>query len=240
MENIICLAECTSTNDYIRNRLSELADGTAVTALVQTNGRGRRGHTWLADSGMLPLSILLKNPVEGETLTARAGLSVCTALESVCGISEIRIKWPNDIIIAGKKVCGILCEGCLNGDNSYVICGIGVNVSQSEEFFKTANLPNGASLAMLCGTIPERDVLIKAIVENVKRFAAMPFVDCLDDFRSRVLNIGKTVRLIENGKERIATAVDVSPNGFLVCEDDNGRFEVNSGEVSVRGENGYL
>lgn len=242
MENIICLVECTSTNDYIREHIAELSDGMAVTAMLQTSGRGRRGHTWLADGGMLPVSILLENTPECETLTARVGLAVCNALESVCKsqLPEIRIKWPNDIIIAGKKVCGILCEGLLIGDKPCVICGIGLNVSQSEDFFKFANLPNGASLAMLCGTVPEREVLLEAIVSSVKRFAAMPFADCLSDFRSRVLNIGKTVRLIENGKEHIATAVDIAPNGFLICEDENGRFAVGSGEVSVRGENGYL
>lgn len=240
MSSTIILDECTSTNDYIREHLAELCDGTVISAKLQTSGRGRRGHTWEADSGMLPISILLKNPIERDTVTARVGLAVSYALESVTGIPEICIKWPNDIIISGKKVCGILCECSFFGDNACVICGIGVNVSQSEEFFRRRDLPNGASLFTLSGEIYERNTLIEAITDNVKRLAAVPFSQCITDFRSRVINIGRTVKLVENNSYRTAKAVDIAPNGFLVCEDESGRFEVGSGEVSVRGENGYI
>ncbi|MGN0678095.1 MAG: biotin--[acetyl-CoA-carboxylase] ligase [Oscillospiraceae bacterium] len=240
MNSLIFLDECGSTNDYIREHLAELPDGAAVTARLQTAGRGRRGHTWSANDGMLPLSILFKNPIERDTLTARAGLAVCEALESVCILPEVSIKWPNDVIIAQKKVCGILCECSIMGDTACVICGIGVNVSQNEEFFRENNLPNGGSLLTITGTAPEREVLFRAIAERVKQRVETPFADCLGDFKARVLNIGRTVRIIGENRERTAVAVDIAPNGFLVCEDENGRFEVGSGEVSVRGENGYL
>lgn len=234
------LEECTSTNDYIREHLAELNDNSVITAKLQTSGKGRRGHIWEADSGMLPISILLKNPLERDTITARVGLAVCCALESVTGFSQIGIKWPNDIIVSGKKVCGILCECSFLGDCVCVICGIGVNVSQNEVFFGKRNLPNAASLFMLSGNMYERSTLIKTISENVNRFAAMPFSQCIGDFRSRVINLGKVVRLVENNSYRTAKAIDIAPNGFLICEDGNGRFEVGSGEVSVRGENGYI
>lgn len=240
MESLIFLEECGSTNDYIREHLAELPDGAAVTAKLQTAGRGRHGHTWQADCGMLPISLLFKNPPERDTLTARAGLAVCEALESVCKIPEVRIKWPNDIIIAQKKVCGILCECCLMGDTAFVICGIGVNVSQDERFFRENNLPNGGSIFTLTGSSPVRETLFRAIAEQVKKRVETPFADCLCEFRKLMLNIGKTVRIIGRDSEQTAVAVDIAPNGFLVCEDENGRFEVGSGEVSVRGENGYL
>ncbi len=240
MGSVIFLDECRSTNAYIREHLAELPDGAAVTAKLQTAGRGRRGHVWSADSGMLPISILLHNPPERETLTARVGLALCETLESRCNLEDVRIKWPNDIIISQKKVCGILCECCLVGDTAYVICGIGVNVSQNEQFFKENNLPNGASLSMLSDIVPERDELFKAIVERVNELVNTPFSECLPEFKSRVLNIGRTVRIITEKSERTAVAVDIAPSGFLVCEDENGRFEVGSGEVSVRGENGYI
>lgn len=237
---VIELEECTSTNDYMREHLDELSDGAVITAELQTNGRGRRGHIWEADSGMLPISILMKNPIERDTITARVGLAVCYALEQVTGLSEICIKWPNDIIVGDKKVCGILCECSFLGDCACVICGIGVNVSQSEEFFKRRDLPNGASLLTLSGEIYERNTLIEAIAENVNRLANMSFSQCIADFRSRVINLGRTIRLVEKNGCRTAKAVDIAPNGFLICEDKNGRFEVGSGEVSVRGENGYI
>lgn len=237
---ILELEECTSTNDYMREHFAELPDGAVITAKLQTSGRGRRGHTWEADNGMLPISILMKNPIERDTITARVGLAVCYALENVTGLSEIFIKWPNDIIIGDKKVCGILCECTFWGDCANVICGIGVNVSQSEEFFRRRDLPNGASLLALSGEIYERNTLIEAIAENVNRLASMSFSQCIADFRSRVINLGRTVRLVEKNGCRTAKAVDIAPNGFLICEDESGRFEVGSGEVSVRGANGYI
>ncbi len=240
MSIMIFLDECTSTNDYLREHLIGLPDGAAVTTQRQTEGRGRHGHTWSSNDGMLPLSILFKEPLERETLTARAGLAVCEALETVCELPEVRVKWPNDIIIAQKKVCGILCECCHSGDTPFVICGIGVNISQDEEFFRENDLPNGGSLLTTSGNVPGRKALFKAIVESVKRRAEIPLADCIEEYKARVINLGRTVRIIGENGERVATAVDIAPNGFLVCEDDSGRFEVGSGEVSVRGENGYI
>lgn len=240
MSIMIFLDECTSTNDYLREHLVGLPDGAAVTTRIQTAGRGRHGHTWSADEGALPLSILFKDPPERETLTARVGLAVCEALESMCELSEVRVKWPNDIIIAQKKVCGILCECCHSGDTPFVICGIGVNISQDEEFFRENDLPNGGSLLTTSGIVPKRKALFKEIVESVKRRAEITLADCIEEYKSRVINLGRTVRIIGENGERTAAAVDIAPNGFLVCEDGSGRFEVGSGEVSVRGENGYI
>lgn len=239
MENVIFLDEVDSTNNYLKSRCAELPDGSVVTARTQTAGRGRRGHGWTASEDMLPLSILLKRPPECENLTARVGLAVCEAIESVCKTTAA-IKWANDIIIRSRKVCGILCESVFFGDCVNVIVGIGVNVSQSAEFFAAANLPNAGSLLMLTGEAPERGHLLERIAEHVKIRAATPFSECYDEYKRRLINLNKQVRLISADGERTAVAVDVAPNGFLVCRDENGEFEVSSGEVSVRGINGYL
>lgn len=239
MDNVIFLDEVDSTNSYLKRRCGELPDGCAVTARLQTAGRGRRGHDWAANDGMLPLSILLKDPPERENLTARVGFAVCDAIESVCN-TAVSVKWPNDIIIDSRKVCGILCENVFFGDSANVIVGIGVNVSQNEEFFKAAGLPHAASLLMLTGKAPDRARLLAAIAERVKTRAAMPFSDCFDEYKHRLLNLNRQVRLISADGERAAVAVDVAPNGFLICRDENGEFEVSSGEVSVRGTDGYL
>lgn len=238
-DEIIFLDEVDSTNSYLKKRCGELPNGVTVTARLQTAGRGRRGHDWAADGGMLPMSILLKNPPETENLTARAGIAVCEAIESVCEASA-SVKWPNDIIIGSHKVCGILCESVFFGDCANIIVGIGVNISQNEEFFTAAGLPNAGSLLTLTGSAPERGVLLRAIAEKVKERAAMPFSACYDEYKRRLINLGKAVRIISASGERSAEAVGVAPNGFLICRDGNGVFEVSSGEVSVRGANGYL
>lgn len=242
MPNIIYLDEIDSTNSYLKAHSDGLSDGDVVTARLQTAGRGRLGHEWAANEGMLPLSILLKNPPELENITARVGLAVCEALEEICGISAF-IKWPNDIIIGSRKVCGILCESagfgaCLN--MASVIVGVGVNVSQTAEFFENAKLPNAASILMLTGKAPARGELTEKIAERVKLRAAMSFTECYDEYKPRVINLGRQVRIISPAAERTATAVGISESGFLVCRDESGTFEVSSGEVSIRGVNGYF
>ncbi len=242
MENAIYLDEVDSTNSYLKRRCKELQDGCAVTARLQTAGRGRRGHNWEANEDMLPLSVLLKDPPERDNLTARVGLAVCEAIESLYAENAPKagIKWPNDVIIGSRKVCGILCESVFFGDCANVIIGIGVNVSQSADFFEKANLPHAASLLMLAGEVPERGRLFETIAERVKFRAAMPFSECYDEYRRRVLNLNRQVKIISPNGERTAEAVDVASNGFLVCRDKDGEFEVSSGEVSVRGIDGYL
>lgn len=239
MPNIIYLDETDSTNSYLRAHLNELSDGDAVTARLQTAGRGRLGHKWAANEGMLPLSILLKDPPERENITARVGLAVCETLEELCCVSAA-VKWTNDIIVSSRKVCGILCESVAFGDCASVIVGIGVNVSQTAEFFEREKLPNAASILMLTGKAPEREELIERIAENVKKRAAMSFAECYSEYRPRVINLGRQVRIISPTSERLAEAVDISERGFLVCRDESGEFEVSSGEVSVRGADGYF
>lgn len=237
----IFLEEVDSTNNYLKAHCNQLSDQTAVTALRQVAGKGRLGHSWEGCAEMLPLSILLKNPPEPENLPARAGLAVCEALEeAVSGQFAAGIKWPNDIILENHKVCGILCESMRVGACLNVICGIGINVSQSEDYFKQAGLPNGGSILSLTGLSINRNVLFEKVAERAIFRCTMPFRECFEEYKKRVLNIGREVRLIKNGAEKIAFAEGVSEQGFLICRDENGVFEVNSGEVSVRGKEGYI
>ena len=237
----IFLDKVDSTNNYLKAHCNELSDQTTVTALRQVAGKGRLGHSWEGCEEMLPLSILLKNPTEPENLSARAGLAVCEALEeAVSGQFYAGLKWPNDIILENHKVCGILCESVRVGACLNVICGIGINISQSEDYFKHAGLPNGGSILSITGLSISRNELFERVAERVIFRCTMPFRKCFEEYRKRVLNIGREVKLIRNGAEKIAFAEDVSEQGFLICRDENGVFEVNSGEVSVRGKEGYI
>lgn len=238
MSGIFYLNETTSTNDWLRERCDALSDGTCVTAERQTLGRGRRGHSWDTAAGMLAMSVLLKDPPDFMTLAARVGLAVCDAIEEL-GI-KAGIKWSNDIIIENRKVCGILCESVKKGECLNVICGIGVNISQSDDYFKDMGLPNAVSLKTVTNTEIPKKALCEKILEKVIIRSRQTFGECYEEYKARILNLGREVKLIRGNEEQLARAVDIAENGCLICENENGRFEVNSGEVSIRGKDGYL
>lgn len=238
MSGMIHLDEVDSTISYLKRRINELPDGTAVTAEVQTAGRGRRGHSWVSDGGMLPLSVLLKNPPQPATVTLCCGAAVCMALEAAG--AQAGIKWPNDVIVSAHKVCGILCESVCSGDNISVVVGLGVNISQSEEFFRAAGIPHAGSLKQLAGIAPDKNELAEDIAERVRALCAMDFAEVYKLYKPRCITLGRQVRIIDNNAERVAFARDIAESGFLVCEGEGGLFEVSASEVSVRGIMDYV
>lgn len=239
--NCIRLDVVDSTNNYLKQNRTGLPDGTLVTAGLQTAGKGRRGHEWLADRGMLPFSLLLSDPPHPDNITLCAAVAVCEALEERLPDEEFGIKWPNDIILRGHKLCGILCESVCFGSSIDVVCGIGVNISQSEDFFRNAEIPHGGSIEMLTGrTIPDREALAKDIARRLYEYSREGFDAISAGYTRRCLTVGKSVRILENGTERTAFAEGIAPNGFLICSGEGGRFMVNSGEVSVRGLLDYV
>lgn len=242
MRNIVRLEETGSTNTWVKLRRGELPDGTLVTAKRQTAGRGRMGRAWLDSHGMLPMSVLLKDPLRPAEISLCAAVAVCGALEAAYTASKpnFGIKWPNDIVLDGYKLCGILCESVCFGDRIDVICGIGINLSQSAEYFERAGLPYAASLEMLTGFSPERERLAEDIADRLTELCSAGFEAVLGEYRSRCVTLGRQVRLIRRGTERIAFAQGIAANGYLICRDESGAFEVNSGEVSVRGLYGYI
>ena len=236
---LICLAEVSSTNTWLKQHRGELSNGAAVIAERQTAGRGRTGHEWLDAEGMLPLSVLLRSPRYPQFITLGASLAVCEAVEPLIG-EPLGIKWPNDIILRGHKLCGILCESTANGDSIDIICGVGVNISQSADYFYSAGIPHGGSLMSVLGISADRERLARAIADNILRYSEKSFSEYRDEYISRSVTIGKEVRIILPNAERTAFAEGISENGHLLCYSDTERFEVSSGEVSVRGLLGYV
>ncbi len=236
---LICLAETDSTNTWLKQHRSELTNGAAVTALRQTSGRGRMGHEWLDAEGMLPLSVLLKDPPFPQYITLGVSLAVCDAVEPLIG-ERLGIKWPNDIILRGHKLCGILCESTTDGEGIDIICGVGVNISQSAVFFCAAGIPHGGSLMSVLGVSADRDALAQTITSNILHYSQLDFAEYRQDYISRSVTVGQEVSIISPTSERTAFAEGISPSGHLICRSGEERFEVSSGEVSVRGLLGYV
>lgn len=242
--HLIEFDELPSTNSYLKENVDKLEDMAAVTADLQTVGRGRLGNSWLADRGMLALSLLFKRDIDSSRLTMTSAVAVCRAVEQLSGVAA-GIKWTNDIICDNRKVCGILCESAVKCASDaekavrrYVICGMGINVNQSRDFFENAALPNAASLYMLSGRKYDKKYAAELIISQLLLLLDCDFGMVLDEYRDRCVTTGKYVRLQRDGKELTAFARSVADDGCLICENESGEFAVNAGMVRVRGVNG--
>lgn len=234
--------------DTTNNRARELAlegapEGTLVVAEKQTAGRGRRGKVWESPLGTgIWMSLVLRPqimPAEASVLTLLCGLATVETIEAETGLSA-GIKWPNDILINGKKAVGILTEmDCEMSEVHFVIPGIGINVNTASFPPEIAEI--ATSLYLECGKTVSRRRLVHKVLERLEEhyetflrtgsFAAM-----LEDYRKHCITLGKEVHVL--GREPFfAEALDITPEGeLLVRRADNGKEEVVfSGEVSIRG-----
>ena len=236
---LVCLETVDSTNNEVKRRaLAGAADGLAVVAEQQTGGRGRRGRSFVSPAGQgLYLSVLLRPrcPLEEvSTLTAWTAVAVCNAVERVCGVRP-GIKWPNDVILDGRKLCGILTELELEAETAalrHVVVGVGINLTQTAADFGPL------------GRAPRRAEMAAAVLAALDElYAAFPAERAawLERYRADCLTLGRTVRLLRAGEEEEAFAEAVDDAFALVVRRaDGSREAVSSGEVSVRGLLGYV
>jgi len=221
-------AECESTNKEARR----LADrGEAVGALVladfQTAGRGRLDRAWQAPRGSsLLFSMLLRPALSPERAllpVMAASLGVMEGIRRVCNLNA-RLKWPNDILIGGRKAGGILCEGGFEGSAvKYVIIGIGLNVNFDPR--AVAGIPpDAASIQSALGRPQPRAALLRAILEEIEcRYALLLRGGSLRGEWARALDtLGRRTRITLPDGELAGTAESVDESGALVLRLDNG------------------
>lgn len=247
-KQIIHFDSIDSTNTYAKKEANELIDGTIVLSEEQIKGRGRRGRDWSSPKGTgIWMSLVLKPnipPTEGVKMTQIAAAAVCKSIRELTNLDAL-IKWPNDIVINGKKVCGILTEmaGELN-EIRYIVVGIGINVNVDKFPDGLNNL--ATSLLIEGGKKIDRRKLVVNILKNFERLYNI----YLNDFNlHETLNIiknysavlGKEIRIIHGNLEKKAKAIDIDKEGLLLVEMEDGNKElISSGEVSIRGKNGYI
>lgn len=232
--------ELTSTNDYAK----EAQAGTVIVARHQTNGKGRLGRSWqMAPSQAIAMSACLCpdiNPQKASMLTLVAGLALADALGD-----DVMIKWPNDAVIAGKKIAGILTEMAMSGNNiRYVVIGIGINVNMTD--FPDDICNKATSLRLERGSEYALEPIIETYWECFEKryetfLQTQDMSELMAEYNERLVNVGKRVYILENEKvvsEGIALGINKIGN-LLVKKDDESITEVYSGEVSVRGIYGY-
>lgn len=249
-KRLICLETTDSTNNYLKRLALEGAeDGTVAVADQQTAGRGRLGRTFQSPPGTgIYISFLLRPQVLPEkaiNLTACAAVAMCDAVQAACGLRP-QIKWTNDVLLSKRKICGILTEMSVEGESGalqYIVVGIGVNVNQALGDFPPELQSMAGSVAMAAGHPVDRG---KLAAEMVNAMDAM-YADWLEGkwsverYRTDCATLGREVRLLRDGQQRTAIAEDVDDNfGLVVRYPDGTRETVISGEVSVRGLEGYV
>lgn len=254
IKNIINLQEVDSTNNEAKRGVARgAADGTLYIAETQTGGKGRRGRKWNSPPGSgIFMSLLLKPDISTDNasmLTIVAAMAVASSIEHVlrenrcaCGC---RIKWPNDIVINKKKVCGILTEMNTGLENiNYVVIGIGINVNTKgfdEELKLTAS-----SLYLEAGICFDRnDIIITFAKEFTKYYEqflrTQDLSGLMAEYNSRLVNTGKQVKVIDVKQSFTGTALGIDSRGeLIVLREDGSRTLVSAGEVSVRGLYGYV
>ena len=241
-KNIIYLPTVDSTNQEVKRIASTHPNGTVVIAEQQTAGKGRLGRVWSSPNGTgLWLSILLKpeiapNQIAG--ITPVCGLGVCKAIRKYTGLNAL-IKWPNDIIIGNKKICGILTETSVEADNiNYAVTGIGINVNTTE--FDDNIKHKATSLRIETGSVINRENLFKEIMlpleEYLDNYFSNPEGGISEEYIALCATLGRKVT-VNRGKSIFSgKAVAVETTGDLIVELSDGTVEkVSSGEVTVQG-----
>ena len=248
---LLCFDTIDSTNNELKRRaVSGSVDGTVILADQQTGGRGRRGRSFVSPAGKgLYLSAALRPrcPLsEISTLTAWTAVALCDAVEAVCGVRP-GIKWPNDLVLNRKKLCGILTELTVEAETGTVdsiVAGIGVNVRQRPEDFPPELRTIAGSVRSETGLEISRARLAAEMVRALDQM----YLDWqrdprayLDDYRARCVTVGRPVRVVRGEDVRTGFAEAVDDDFALVVRwPDGTRETVTGGDVSVRGLFGYL
>lgn len=245
-KNIIHLDTVGSTNDYAKEIGNKVNGGTLIISEQQTKGKGRLGRSWKSKLGDgIWMSLIIKpkiEPYKAPFLTLVAGASIIKALDNL-GV-DVSIKWPNDIILNHKKICGILTELSAEMERvNYIVMGIGINVKTLE--FPEEIKEKATSLYKEGYKLSRVDIVRQFCIEFEKLYKAY----ILDGNKDSTLEIckkysaiiGNHVYLIKNNKKELVECIDINENGNLIIKENNGEIkEILSGEVSIRGVKGYV
>lgn len=255
-KKVVCFDEVDSTN-IIAKQLGRQPDthGVLVIAEQQNAGRGRLGRSWSSPKGSgIWMTVVLKpqiHPGQAAMLTIVAALAVNKGIRQVTGVDSL-IKWPNDIVVNGKKVCGILTE--MNTTNEKLECVvIGVGINANRESFAEGLSDTATSLQLECGHKVDRVELIVDIMKHMEHYYEVfmktkTLKDLVQEYNQALVNLNRQVRILEPGEEYDGIALGIDGTGALLVkieEIENDRVNntvkaIVAGEVSVRGIYGYV
>ena len=225
------------------------AHGTLFVADRQSAGKGRRGRSWESPAGTgIWMSLLLRpdmSPESASMLTLVLAIAMVEAIREEVKDIDCYIKWPNDIVVNGKKITGILTEMSAEMDLiHYVVIGIGINVNTTE--FDEAIRDMATSLYLETHRKIKRSNIIAAFSRSFDKYyheflKTNDLSLLVDKYNELLINKDRTVRAIYEKEELIATAIGINKEGELIVKDEAGKeIAIRAGEVSVRGLYGYV
>ena len=229
-----------STSEYLAQVDAKGSDAYVVACNWQTQGNGRRGKSWDTAPGNITFSVRTIAPLEPAQLMGLSlvtGVSVAQALADVCGVA-VQLKWPNDVIIQDRKLCGLLTElqSKQGAGTTTVATGIGINTLENDAV-KQLGI-GGISLQEVCDIVPPREQVIAAVVatllENYDRFYQLGWRSFSKHWASRDYLAGKSVTLHAGQEEERVEVLGIDNNGALLVNDNGSTRVIYSGEVSVR------
>jgi BirA family biotin operon repressor/biotin-[acetyl-CoA-carboxylase] ligase len=212
-------ASVGSTQDEARTAARAGAPSRSLfVADVQTAGSGRQSRAWLAPPGTaLLLSVLWRESVRTPRpwrWTALASLALVGAIEHTAPGLEPSIKWPNDVLLDGRKVAGVLAESSWDGEQLLVIVGVGINVSSSAPDLSAIDA-NATSLALSFGHVVDRGQLLHAFVDVLDRLAALPHEEVMARWQQHLWGRGQRLRLLDVGAEEEVVVLGAELDGSL-------------------------
>lgn len=236
--------ELSSTNDFAKTRANEGSpEATLVVAEKQSSGRGRMGRPWVAPAGSgIWLSLVLRPaimPAQAAQLTFVSAVAVCQAVREFTGL-KATIKWPNDLMLEDKKICGILTELSAEIDRiNHVVVGIGLNVNQKKEDFSSDIRDKATSLFLASGRRYRRlDLLVnilKIYDDIYHKYQKQGFSYILEKWRELNSTLGYDVNVISQEETYHGQAVDIDEEGQLVVKTSYGELRyVMVGDISIR------
>ena len=209
-------------------------DRTVVVADYQASGRGRRGRTWEAAPGQSLLCTIVVRPrlapAQWPAYSLVAAVAVAETLARTAALAA-RLKWPNDVLIAGRKIAGILLESRVIGDSSAAVIAIGIGINLAQRAFPAALAARATSIVIESGRTVARDTMLAVLLEAFDAWRARLESEGMAPVRARWLTLAETIgrRVSIDGVSGVA--VDLDLDGALVLEDAGRRHRVVAGEV---------
>jgi BirA family biotin operon repressor/biotin-[acetyl-CoA-carboxylase] ligase len=238
--SVICFDEVDSTNDVARGSVGQDgADGLVVTAEFQRRGRGRQGRRWVSEAGKnVMLSAVLLDSAGApphEALTIAAGLAAVEGIEAECGL-QCRLRWPNDVLLEGAKVAGVLVERETADPQPCMILGVGINVNAAPPPDKV-DKPVGC-LAEVIGHPIDRIPVVRGFLRGLDRWVSLlgggRFEDLHNAWMSRCGMVNQRIRVVCAGRPNEGRVLDISPlEGLILCCDDGRRIHLPAASTTV-------